>query len=78
MDDGVKVFLLGEAACMGRVHIVWGGDGARVAGSPYTDAAWEGNRWETKLGNHVHWWGDMYLQDGLPNRRGPRNCPVKG
>ena len=44
-DDGSKAFLPREAAGLGKVHGVWGGDGDRVDGIPFTDAAWEGNRW---------------------------------
>ena len=51
-DDRSGAFLLREAAGSGTVHVVQGGDGDRVDGSPYADAAREGNRWETELGNH--------------------------
>ena len=66
-DDGSRAFLPVEAAGVGTVHGVRGGDGARVAGGPSIEAAWEGSRWETELGNHGPRKGDKYLQDGLPN-----------
>ena len=69
-DDGSRAFLTGEAACLGTVCGVQGGYGAWFTGSPSTDAAWEGNRWETELVNYGPWKGDTYLQAGLPNRRG--------
>ena len=40
-DHRSRAFLLGEAAVLGTVHGVRGGDGARVTGGPYADAAWE-------------------------------------
>ena len=69
-DDGSGAFLLGEAEGSGTVHGVQGVDGARVAGGPSTDAAWEGSWWETELGNHGPRQEATYLQDGLTDLRG--------
>ena len=70
MDDGRGSFLLVEAAGSGTVYGVRGVDDDRVVGSPSTDTAWEGNRWETALINIVPRRGSTYLHDGLPNHRG--------
>ena len=51
-DDSSRSFLIVDTACMGTVHGVRGGYGNRVTDIPSTDAAQEGNRWETALGNH--------------------------
>ena len=60
-DHRSRAFLLGEAAVLGKVHGVRGGDGARVTGGPYADAAWEGSSWETALGNHIPQWRFTYI-----------------
>ena len=51
-DDRCRALLLGDIVCTGAVHGVRGGDGARVDGSPSTDAAQGGNRKYMTLGNH--------------------------
>ena len=38
-DDSSGAFLPGETACPGKMHGGRRGDGARVSGSPSTDAA---------------------------------------
>ena len=35
-----RAFLRGEVLCLGTVHVVQVGDGARVTGSPSKDTAW--------------------------------------
>ena len=67
MDDRRGTFVTGEAACLGTVNRLQGGDGARVSGISSTDAEWEGNKWETTFRKKNHWRGDKYLQDGLTN-----------
>ena len=69
-DDRSRAFLTGEATCLGAVHIVRGVDGAWFSGSPSTDTEWEGNGWETALGDHAPRRGATYLQGFLTNRRG--------
>ena len=44
-DDKSEAFLPGEAAGLGTVNVVRGGDANQVAGNPYVYAAWEGSRW---------------------------------
>ena len=77
-NDGNGDFLQGEAEGLGTVYGVQKGDGARVAGGPSIDAEWEGNGWETELGNHGPQRGSTYLQDGFPNRRGTSELPRQG
>ena len=45
-------FLPVDTTCPGTVHVVRGGDYARVSDSPYIDASWEGKRRDTALGDH--------------------------
>ena len=75
---GSGAFQLGEAAGLVTVHRVWGGDGDRVAGGPHADTSWEGSGWETELVNRGPRWGAIYLQDGLPDRRGAAELPHQG
>ena len=75
MYDGSGAFLPVEAECLVTLRGVQVGYGARVAGSPLTDAAWEVNGWDTELGNHAPRRGAMYLQAGLTNRRGTMELP---
>ena len=71
-DDRSVAFLLVETVCLITVHIVQGGDGARIDGSPSIDAEWEGNRKETELERHSPQWGEMHLQDAFTNRQGTK------
>ena len=77
-DDGTRDFLPGDSACLGTLCGVQGGDGLRVAVGPSIDASWEGNGWETALGNHVPRWGAMHIQAGLTNRRWITELPRWG
>ena len=43
-DDGSGAFVPGDAAGSDSVHIVWGGDGARVADVTHADTAGELSR----------------------------------
>ena len=74
-NDMSGAFILGEAAGLGTVHVVWGGYGNRVSGGPSVESAWEGSEWETELGNHDPLWGSVYLQDGLPDCWGTTKLP---
>ena len=76
--DRSRDFLPVEAAYLGTVHGVWGGYGARVAGSPPTEKSWEGKGSEMALRNHGPWLGAMYLQDGLPNLWGTAQFTYRG
>ena len=78
MDDGRGSFLLVEAAGSGTVYGVRGVDDDRVVGSPSTDTAWEGNRWETALINIVPVGDPRTYMMAFPTTGGLRNCPVKG
>ena len=77
-DDGSGDFLLRNAAGSSSVHRVWGRDGARVAGRPHADAAWEGSRWETALGNYGPGGKPHTYRMDFPTAGGPRNCPIEG
>ena len=78
IDYGRRAFLPGEESCLCKFHGVQGGDGTRVAGSPSTDASWEGNSSETVLRNHGPWRGSVYLYDVLLNHWGAVELPYRG
>ena len=78
MDDRSGAFLPGETARSGTVRRVRGGDGARFTGGPYPDASWEGNGWETELGNHAPGGEPRTYRLAFPTAGGPWNCPVDG
>ena len=73
--ESSRAFLPVEVLWSGTVHGVRGGDGARLAGIPSTDTAWEGNGSDTALGKHIPQRGAMYLQDGLTNLWGTAEFP---